>query len=69
MKPPKVVKEGILNIGADLTVRVALLDNGNRVIYEEDFFKVLEWLNGRDGQDEYLRSKLWEMIDQKLLEK
>lgn len=40
---PPVIKEGVVKIG-DMDIHVCVLDNGERVIPEEDFDKVLAFL-------------------------
>lgn len=40
---PKVVKEGKIKVEG-LEIRVCVLDDGQRIIPKEDFFKALEFL-------------------------
>ncbi|WP_406706176.1 hypothetical protein [Sodalis sp.] len=48
-KIPQAIAESEIEIG-DLKIRVMVLDNGQRVVPEEDFEKFNVWLMGRgDG--------------------
>lgn len=50
-KIPQVIAESEIEIG-DLKIRVMVLDNGQRVVPEEDFEKFNVWLMGRgDGKN------------------
>ena len=42
-KPPVVINEGILKVGS-LEIKVLTLDNGLRIIPEDDFKKAINWL-------------------------
>lgn len=42
-KTPVVTNEGILKVG-NLEIRVLTLDNGLRIIPEDDFKKAIKWL-------------------------
>lgn len=42
-KIPTVTHEGILKV-KDLEIKVLTLDNGQRIIPEDDFKKALDWL-------------------------
>ena len=41
---PYVVSEGVLKLG-ELEIKVAVLNTGQKVIYQEDMTKFLNWLD------------------------
>lgn len=56
-KLPKVVREETMNI-EDCKFRVCVLDNGQRVIPKDDFYKVMEWIGlEKEAIDEILKNE------------
>ena len=56
---PKVVREETMNIRG-CKFRVCVLDNGQRIIPKDDFYKIMEWIGlGKEAVDEILRNEVY----------